>query len=201
MMLMSSLAYSQDLDTLAMDSLSADSLLLDSIKEPPPYYAGIYLIGEAKISPHYNGYNFALSYGAGFQYQKWSIGFTVTEFEGIQEEFVIFPNVFRLDYRYGGPNVGYEIVRDSQMSLDLYASFQLGDMVWERAEPSERVFRDKFSVMSISTQVSFNRVRYIKPYIRVGYQKMNNLILERVNSSDFTGFVFVFGMQIGYFNQ
>lgn len=194
-------ALSQELDSLSMDSIAIDTVLLDTIQEPPPYYGGAYVFGEGQISPHYTGYNNAISMGIGIQYNRWIGTFSVVDFEGRIEEFLIFPNVFELDYRYGGPSIGYELYDGYWISWDLTASIFFGDMIWRNKRRNEDFLRDKFSLMVLSTKVDFDAIRYFKPYLKIGYQKPNNLDLTLVENSDFTGLVFVFGIQVGYFNQ
>ena len=191
----------QDLDTLAMDSIAIDTVTLDSIKEPPPYYLGTYIALEAQFNPHYLGYNSAISLGIGAKYNRWIGEFNVVNFNGRIEEFLVFPNVFELDYRYGGPTIGYEVLDSDLVSWDLAASFLFGDIIWRNRRTREDFLRDKFSVMVLSTKVDLELVRFVKPYVEVGYQKANNLDLTLINSEDFSGLVLNFGIQIGYFNQ
>ena len=194
--------YAQDLDTLDLDSYPLDTLLQDTlVDEPPPYYGGIYFSREVKISPHYGGYNHASGFGAGLQYERWILGFTVYRFEGVIEELIIFPNVFELDYRYGGPTVGYELVTNDWFSIDALGSLHFGDMVWRNVGTRENLFRDEFSLITLAVKMDLDKFRYAKPYVHLGYQKAQNLAFERVEADQFTGFVFVFGIQIGYFNQ
>ena len=194
-------SFSQDLDSLTLGQLALDTLLQDSIDEPPPYYAGVYIFGEALLGPHYRGTNLAAAIGVGLQYKKYILGFSVTEFQGSLEEFVIFPNVFELDYRFAGITVGYELLNSEWISMDVVATHQLGDMVWRNKSSGVNFLRDEFSISSIGLKVDLDRYRYTKPFFRISYQKANNLDLAIVNNGDFDGFVFVFGLQIGYFNQ
>ena len=194
--------YSQVQDTIPLDSIALDSLPQDSIvKEPPAYVLGGYGFAEFQIAPNYRGYNESVGLGIAVQYNRWVLGFSVVDFKGVIEDLVIFPSVFELDYRYAGPFVGYEVLKAYDFSLDVQASFQLGDMIWRRKETGEDFLRSEYSITTIRTKIEYDRLRFIKPYMQVGYQLANNLDLELVNNSDFEGFVFVFGLQIGYFNQ
>ena len=194
--------YSQVQDTIPLDSMALDSLPQDSIvKEPPAYVLGGYGFAEFQIAPNYRGYNESVGLGIAVQYNRWVLGFSVVDFKGVIEDLVIFPSVFELDYRYAGPFVGYEVLKAYDFSLDVQASFQLGDMIWRRKETGEDFLRSEYSITTIRTKIEYDRLRFIKPYMQVGYQLANNLDLELVNNSDFEGFVFVFGLQIGYFNQ
>ena len=200
------LALSQEVDQQAVYSLTqevfaTDTLQLDSIDEPPPYYLGVFLFNQVQASPHYAGYNLAASIGAGVQYNRWMAGFSVTEFSGINQEFLIFPRAFLLDYRYGGPSISYLLARQSWYSIYAGASYFVGDMVWEEIRPEERLQRDEISLLNLSAQMYVDKLRFLKPYVKFGYQRASELDLTLVNSDDFTGFVFVFGIQVGYFNQ
>ena len=194
--------FSQDLDTLMVDSIAMDSLGIDSVeKEPPPFYGAIYLTGEVRIAPHFNGVNGATALGVGIQYNRWQLGFNIYDFQGTIESLIIFPNVFSLDYRYAGPTLGFELYDDDWFSLDMAASFGLGDMIWRDVRNDTDFFRDEFSILSIGLSADLDRVRYVKPYFTLGYQQTNNLVLERVENNEFTGVFFVFGIRLGYFNQ
>jgi len=164
-------SFSQELDTLTMDSLSVDSLLLDSIKKPPPHYIGTYVFGETRYSLHFESYNFALSFGFGIEFNNLITWFSVTNFSGLSKEFVIFPRSFILDYRCEGVSIGYRIFKNETMKFSLLASYHLGDMIWEEIEPSRKFQRDKFSISSISAKVDLDIIRYVKPYLILGYHR------------------------------
>jgi len=202
LVLVTGAGYGQVRDTTALGSVPMDTLLQDSIvKEPPAHLIGGYAFAEFQIAPNYRGYNESVGLGFGAQYDRWIVGFSVVDFKGVIEEFVIFPSVFELDYRYAGPFVGYEVLKSQTLSLEIQASLQFGDMIWRRKETGVDFFRDEFSVATLRSKIKYEGIRFAKPYVQIGYQQANNLDLEIVNNSDFEGFVFVFGLQIGYFNQ
>ena len=191
----------QEIDSLTSEIVATDTLLLDSIDEPPPYLLGVYFFGEGQVGPHYGGYNLAATVGIGVQYERWMAEFSVTDFSGVNQEFLIFPRTFLLDYRYAGPSINYQLAKQEWFSIYTGASFFMGDMLWQEIFPAETIQRDEISILNLSAQLNLEKLRYIKPYVRFGYQRTNDLDLSLVNSSDFTGLVFVFGIQIGYFNQ
>lgn len=197
----SNAAFSQDLDTLSVDTLAMDTAGLDSVEKVAPYYAAAYLMGEVRIAPHFEGTNIATGLGIGIQYNRFQLGFEVYNFQGTIETLVIFPNVFSLDYKYAGPTVGFEVYDHKWFSVDLMASYRRGDMIWKEIESDTDFFRDEFDILSFKVSIDLDRFRYAKPYFTVGYQKTNNLILERVDNQEFTGIFFAIGMRIGYFNQ
>jgi len=197
LILISTFSYSQDLDTLALDSVG-----IDTVEQlPPAHYVGAYGVAQIKLSPHLGGYNAASALGLGIQYDKWSLSVIRQEFIGNIEAFVVFPNVFELKYQYLGPTVGFEFQGNEVVSSQLVFSHQWGDMTWVNLETNEDFVRDRFSISSIGIDIDIDKFRYAKPYLNIGYQRMNNLELERVNNEDFSGFFVVFGIRAGYFNQ
>ncbi len=200
--LISGAVFSQDLDNLVVDSLAMDSVGMDSIeKEPPAYYAALYLSTEARFAPNFGGVNLVSGVSFGVQYNKWQLGFNVYDFQGTIESLVIFPNAFSLDYRYAGPWFGYELYDNRWFSFDLIASYGIGDMIWEDLKNNIDFFRDEFNMVTIGVYADLDRFRYAKPYFTIGYQHVNDLVLERVKNNEFTGMFFGFGIRIGYFNQ
>ncbi|MEM6642582.1 MAG: hypothetical protein AAF616_06355 [Bacteroidota bacterium] len=191
----------QEKDSTALLELTPlDTVEVDSIAEPPPYDLGFYLLGEARYAPHYLGSNFNTALGIGFQYNRWQAGFLAVDFAGLNQEFVVFPRTFSLDYRYGGPFFGFEFWRNEHLSLQGVTSLCYGDMIWdENAAPI--LERDEFWLLHLSGQLMVEKFRYFKPYAKLSYQKTYGLDLQLIQNSDFDGFVFLFGIQIGYFNQ
>lgn len=200
-MLLSCIGYSQDLPGTLSDTVKIDSIMQDTMVVAPATYRGVYLKFSKIYSPHYSGYNHSSSYGLGLQNNRWRFEFNIVDFRQSIREFVIFPNQFELDYKYAGSTVAYRAVKHDNFNVDIGATLARGDMLWRVADTGVVFFRDEFTLYSISADISSNRLRFVIPYINFGYQGIRNLSLERVKSDDFAGFIFVFGVQIGYFNQ
>lgn len=201
LMVLSGIGYGQDLSGTLPDSVKIDSVMQDTIVDVPANYRGVYLKFSKMYAPHYNGYNHSSSFGLGLQNNRWRLEFNIIDFRQSIQEFVIFPNQFELDYRYAGTAVAYRVIKRENFNADMVATLARGDMLWSVADTGLDFLRDEFTLYSITTDISSNHLRFVIPYISFGYQGMRNLNLERVKSSDFAGFIFVFGVQIGYFNQ
>lgn len=184
--------YAQELDTLTLDSMN---------QEPPAYYGSVFLDAAGFLAPVPSGVNSVVTFGLGLQYNQWIIMFSQSNFKGVYQQYVIFPNVFGLRYRHAGPTLGYMIHRDQWLSFLVKASMQWGDMVWEETDSDTNYFRDTFHLFQGSFQVEVNKLRFVKPYGLIGYQLVNDLQLTGLNQNDFNGVYFGVGLRFGYFNQ
>lgn len=184
--------FGQEMDTVAMDTLE---------KEPPAYYGGIYLKAGASVEPSARVYNAVAFGGVGIQYEKWLLEFTVHEYMGSFQTLVIFPNAFDLSYRYGGVSIGYQLHQTKWITLLANASFFRGDMIWNEVSTGRDFFRDEYNLWKGGVSIEMSRVRYAKLYLQSGYQKIQALDLEAVNSDDFSGIFISAGIRVGYFNQ
>lgn len=186
----------------AVNAQELDTLTIDSMEQvPPAYYGSIFLDASGYLGPIPGGVNSVVSFGAGLQYNQWMITFSQSNFKGVYQKYVIFPNVFELGYRHAGPTLGYMIHRDNWYSFLVGASVQWGDMVWKETNSDTNYFRDTFHLFRGSFQVELNKVRYVKPYGYIGYQLVRDLQLTGLNQNDFKGVYFGVGLRFGYFNQ
>lgn len=191
------LSWTQEVDTVAMDTAAIDSIE----KDPPPYYLGIYALGGGSFEPSSPNYNLVSMFGAGVQYERWSMAFTIHDFQGTLQSFVVFPNVFDLNYRYGGLRTSFRFFDNDQVGLSVSAGYYKGDMTWKNVEDGQDFLRDEFSLMKFGVVGEFLKFRFIKPYCIIGYQKMLNLNLSDVSENDFSGAYIGLGVKVGYFNQ
>ncbi|MEQ8627454.1 hypothetical protein [Ekhidna sp.] len=191
------LSLSQEMDTVVMDTAAIDTVET----EPPPYYLGIYAIGGVSFEPSSPDYNLVSMLGGGVQYERWSLDFTIHDFKGTVQTFVVFPNVFDLNYRYGGPRVSYRFFDNDKVGLWINAGYYKGDMTWKNVEDGQDFLRDEFSMIKFGVVGEFLKLRYIKPCIAIGYQKMQDLNLSSVSEDSFSGAYIRLGGRIGFFNQ
>ncbi len=193
------ISYSQDLDSLASDSLN---VVIDTVEiEPPSYYLGIYIEGGGSWEPSASDHNLTSFIGGGVQYNRWSVGFMIYHFQGAFEDFVIFPNVFSLKYQYSGPNFGYYFLMNRTLKASLNVSYLKGDMIWRDGEDGQDFFRDEFNMIKASLRIELNTIRFLKPYLGVGYQRIRDLDLTGLQSENFSGIQYILGLRIGFFNQ
>lgn len=188
--------------SLSMSAQEIDTLQSDSIIEvPPANYVGVFADIGFHYSPHLLRNNYTATPGLWIKYNRWSVGFTQTLFLGKLETFLIFPNVFELDYGHAGAHLGFEVAQSDWIRLDVTTSYRWGDMIWVEKESQTNFLRDEFKMMTFSAVVSLDRIRFFKPYCTVGYQQMRDLDLARVTNDDFSGLFFGLGIRMGYFNQ
>lgn len=190
--LISGFASAQELDTLASDT---------SEIEPPAYYLGLYIDAGASFEASTPKNNFISVLGLGARYEKWMIGFYRYDFQGTTRSFVVFPNTFELKYRYAGLYIGYQFYQSSLLNVYLGGSYNKGDAVWRSLADGQNFLRDEFDLVKIGLNIEMGKIRYIKPHVSMGYQKMSNLTLANLDESDFSGLFVAAGIRIGYFNQ
>ena len=189
---MSSLASAQEVDSLAIDSLE---------KLPPPYYGGVYLLGGISFEPSTPERNFFGSVGIGVQYERWMLGFSRVDFLGTSQSLLIFPNVFELKYRYGGPHISFTFFQHEKVNMILQAEYYKGDLLWREVGEQQDFLRDEFALSKIGLTGELSVLRYIKPQLSIGYQQMYDLDLNSVREDDFSGLFLSVGVRLGYFNQ
>lgn len=191
LVLVSGLALGQDIDTV----------VLDTTKRIPNYFGGVSFDVGIKLAPNPPGINEAHYLGAGIQYNKWSFGFMVYDFKGTIERQLIFPNVFELAYRYGGPQISFEIQETKWANIYTQISYSKGDMTWRNIEDDKDFLRSEFDMWTFSMKLETDRLRFVRPYLNGGYQHLSKLKLNGLSDSDFSGFFFGLGVRLGYFNQ
>lgn len=188
----SSFTFAQEVDSLAIDSLE---------KPPPAYYGGVYLVGGISFEPSAPENNFFGNIGAGIQYERWMIGFSRVDFLGTSQSLLVFPNVFELKYRYGGPHISFTFSQQEKVNILLQAGYYRGDLLWREVSEQQDFIRDEFSLTKIGLVGELSVFRYAKPRISIGYQQMKDLDLNGVKNDDFSGLYISVGLRLGYFNQ
>lgn len=186
------ISFAQELDSTAIDTVEII---------PPPYYLGAYLHGGITIEPSEPEQNAVSFLGIGVQYENWLLEFSRHDFQGTFQTFVVFPNTFELQYRYGGLSLAYQFYQSTKLGLLLKGSYFKGDMTWRDTQDHEIFFRDEFKLMKIGLVGELSVLRYFKPNVMVGYQNMQDIELTSVASENFSGLFFGVGIRIGYFNQ
>lgn len=179
-----------------------DSLLTDTIPKPPPKHliGGFVFLGFNE-SPGPNTLNSMRTVGAGLRYDKYEAGMSFSFFHDNYVERLIFPNFFNLVYAHGGAYVSYMLIESKKVHAGPVVMFQAGDIIWERADTSVDIFRDKFSLLQLGVKVEMPLLRYVRPELLVGYQSMSNFNLPEIDQANFTGFFVGFNVKVGYFNQ
>ncbi|MEP1033591.1 hypothetical protein [Ekhidna sp.] len=190
--LISGFVSAQETDTLAYDTVEI---------EPPVHYLGLYINGGLSFEASTPRNNFFSILGVGAQYDRWSLDFKRFDFQGTIQSFVVFPNTFELKYRYAGINLAYQLYNQDNLDLFVGISYNKGDMVWRNLEDGQDFLRDEFNLIKMGLRGEFAKFRYVKPHISIGYQKMSNLNISRLEENNFSGLFVAAGIRMGYFNQ
>lgn len=186
---------------MAQDQQELDSAVVDTAEVVlPPYYLGVYLDAAISNEPSAPNRNFMRELGLGVQYERWVITFSRHDFLGVFENYVVFPNVFEMNYRYGGIAVAYNLYRKEWVGLMAKVGYYKGDMVWKNSNEVD-FLRDTFSLVRGDIQLEMGKLRYVRPYLSLGYQKMQDLKLSSVSNADFSGIYAKVGLRVGFFNQ
>lgn len=188
----SGLASAQQTDTLAVDTMEV---------EVPDHYFALFVDGGVSFEKSAPESNFFSVYGLGVQYDRFMVSFSRSDLQGTIQSLVVFPNVFELKYRYGGANLGYQFYQKDWLNMIVTAGYYKGDMVWSNTEDGQDFFRDEFDLLKFGLRGEVGAIRYIKPHLSIGYQKMTNLSINRLDQTDFSGLFVAVGIRFGYFNQ
>ncbi len=176
-----------------------DTLIADTMQASKREWAVFIELGRTSV-PVPSGKSRESSVAFGIKYKKLSAGFSSSVFNGTIEKKLIFPNDFQLDYAHGGAFVAYRLYRVKWLNMSVNASFQKGDMTWERLDPREYVLRDKFNFFTAGAEIEVDFMRYVRPYAIIGYQKMSGLNLSNTTGKEFSDIFFTIGLRVGYFN-
>ena len=198
MIFLSGIASAQELDSAAVDTLGVD---LDTVDVAPPYYLGVYFEGGVSFDPSVPDRNPLSAIGVGIQYERWLLSISRYNFLSEIISVVVFPNVFELNYRFGGANIGYQFYQQEWVNAVLSAGYYKGDMTWRNFQDGEDFLRDEFDLLKFSLKVEMEKFRYAKPHVSIGYQQMSEIDLSLVEGNNFSGLFFAVGVRIGYFNQ
>ena len=198
LMFFSGIASAQELDSAAVDTLNVP---LDTLDMTPPYYLGVYLEGGVSFDPGVTDRNLLSTVGVGIQYERWQLSVSRYDFHSEVTSLLIFPNAFKLNYRFGGVTAGYQFYRQEWVNATLSVGYYKGDMTWRNREDGADFLRDEFDLLKFGLQVGMEKFRYAKPHITIGYQQMSEIDLTLVEGGDFSGLFFAVGLRIGYFNQ
>lgn len=191
-LLFSSLLNAQELDSVMVDSI---------IVEEPKDLFGIYLSLGTTQTPDPVGSSSLGTFDVGIRYKNFESSFVFAAYEDGYQSRIIFPNDFDLLYAYGGGTFAYYLLNSQYYSVAPFVGIYSGDMVWERSDSKEDVFRDKFGLLQIGLKVESPFLRFIRPEFRIGYQAITNLELTGLNNKDFSGIFIGLNVKVGYFNQ
>lgn len=160
-----------------------------------PKDIGITLEGTLHIAPGLSNHHPAYSLSAMAQYQWFSFGFTMTQFNGQYERKVIFPNLFQLDYRYGGLLANFRIW--SKKWTEIHTRFGLGrgDILWESQEIKQSL-RDKYNYVSTSFMVVSSPLDRIKLLVSFHYLLTSDLDLPALSSDELKGLGYGVGLKL-----
>ena len=180
-----------------------DTLQTETIPETGfwPNVTSLYFGVGTEAAPTPAGIEPSLQWQLGGSYKKWHIGFVFTDYLGVYEQRLIFPNQFSMLYRHGGVFLGREIWRSNFFRIHGLIQWSHGDVVWQRNSTGEDVFRDKMTIWQPGLQLEINPEFLASGYVNVGYRQVSTLELPDLSSEDFSGLVVQFGVRIGLFRK
>lgn len=185
------------------DSIPADSVTKEKIilRSDVDYNWGIYGSVGVLFGPNPDEYELHNTISAGFQWKKWDISGFLTIYEGDYELPLIFPNVFRINYVYGGGTLAYQLKNERFWELYGAVSIGHGDLIWEDAASFENLFRDKMWMNHLMLRAEVTPLKFIRFYSSIGYIRMTGLEINELTDSDFSGLALTFGIKAGFYQM
>ncbi|MAJ50153.1 MAG: hypothetical protein CMB82_00860 [Flammeovirgaceae bacterium] len=133
--------------------------------------------------------------------KKLSLGMTYLSLFEVLEQYVIFPNIYRLNAKHGGIILGISIFQSKWINGYLNTAYHWGQMSWEDPLAKEHVFSSKSECIKPEFEIIIYPKFGLQLSIKVGYQQMIELDLPRINSADFSGLFYSLGLKINLSNE
>ena len=129
-------------------------------------------------------------------HHKLSLGMTYSSLLGVLEQYVIFPNTYRLHAQYGGVILGVRTIHSKWFNGYLNAAYNWGQMTWENPLSKEYVFSSKSQFIKPEFEIVTYPGFWLQLSAKVGYQHLTKLDLPKVDLADFSGFFYSLGLKI-----
>ncbi len=200
LLIIPSILKAQEIDTLSMDTLAVDLEEEDTVAMPKHTW-GAYLLLGVSLSPNPMGAKEVVMIGGAVKYDRFELGFLKSDFNGSIQRRLVFPNTFVLEYRFGGGFLSYDVLRSGYFLGSVNLSYKRGDMVWKRLDSGEDFLRTTFNAYQVGVRMETTYLRYLRPGVTIGYQRLFNFQLTNLSREDFSGLFFGFNVKIGYFKQ
>lgn len=183
-------------------SVELDSLSADSVEKPlPAYYLGFYVDVGLLSAPTIPKRNIEREWVIGAQYNRWMIEGVLVDQLGGFDNVVVFPNIFSFRYRHAGIRLAYNFLQGKVVTLRGGVGIFAGDMLWEYKDTEVEFQRETFSAAKLHAALEYDKFRFVKPYVRLGYQRVFDVELLAASGSDFEGWNAKIGIRVGFFNQ
>lgn len=194
--------FGQELDSLVIDTLAIDSVVMDTLLADslPKTYWAVSVDVDYLWAPNPQGYEVLAGIGGAVDYKKISFGLMAYEFKGEFSSKIIFPNDFIFNYRYAEASFKYLVIQTPSIDSWFMLSYGQGEAKWAYAESNEIFEKDSFGLVKFGGVIELSKVRFIRPFLKFGYQKMVSLDLKNVVNRDFADFFLGIGVRLGYFN-
>ena len=134
-------------------------------------------------------------------HQRLSLGMTYSSLLGVIEQYVIFPNIYRLKAQHGGVILGIRAFHSKWINGYVNTAYHWGQMIWEDPVSKEYVFSSKFECIKPEFEITVYPEFWLQLSAKVGYQQISKLNLPQVNSADFSGFFYSLGLKINLSNE
>lgn len=184
-----------DSTLVAQDSLADDSRL---IRSKIDYDFAVYGALAGLAGPNPDGLDGHVRYSGGIVVKKLILEANLTAFQGKYRIPLIFPNDFQINYIHAGMDIGYYFLVEEQYELSILVGYSRGDMLWERSDNFENLFRDEFNVLSAKIRGEGMLIKEARVFAELGYQQMTGLELTQLTSSDFSGLTAAIGIKVGF---
>lgn len=164
-----------------------------------PEEFGVFAEAMMEATPGPQTYYPAHQLGFGLTYKRLVVGGYIHSLKRSYESIFVFPNLFEVDYKYGGCYLGMHVFRSRPFEVDLRVNYGRGDMVWQQAESGNDFIRDEYSILKPELLVSYVPLKYVKVFITSGFRKMYNLSIPDLNNEEFSGFTLGLGIKAGFY--
>jgi hypothetical protein len=188
--------------TINADSLNvaADSLATDTVKyfSDINYDFAVYGAFSGLVAPNPDGFDFHTRYSGGVVFKKVLLEAHLTTFQGSYVAPLIFPNNFQINYIHAGVDLGYYFMIKKNLELSFLLGYSRGDMLWERSDNFENLFRDEFSMLSLKGRLEAMLIKELRLFAELGYQHCAGLELPQLAPGEFSGLTASLGVKVGF---
>ena len=134
-------------------------------------------------------------------HERLSLGMTYSSLLSGLKQYVIFPRSYRLNAQHGGIILGIRIFQSKWINGYVNTAYQWGQMVWEDPASKEYIFSSKSEGIKPEFEITIYPKFWLQLSAKVGYQQISKLELPQVNSADFSGLFYSWGLKINLINE
>ena len=109
--------------------------------------------------------------------------------------------MYRLRSQQGGVIMGIRAFHSKWINGYFKTAFYWGQMTWEDPSTKEYTFSSKSECLKPEFEITITPKFWLQLSAKLGYQKIVNLNLPLVNSNDFSGLFYSYGLVINLGNE